>query len=59
MKILDQDDRIEKLVVTNTIPLSSEKKHPKIEILSVAPMLAEIISRIYQGISISEKLMFT
>jgi len=59
MKILDQDERIEKLVVTNTIPLSSKKKHPKIEILSVAPMLAEIINRIYMGISISEKLMFT
>lgn len=57
LKILDEDERIEKLVVTNTIPLTSEKIHSKIEVISVAPMLAEIIYRIYKGISISEKLV--
>jgi ribose-phosphate pyrophosphokinase len=57
LKRLDEDDRIEKLVVTNTIPVPSEKLHPKIEVLSIAPMLADIISRIYSGISISEKLI--
>jgi ribose-phosphate pyrophosphokinase len=57
IKILDTDDRIEKLVVTNTIPLPLEKMHPKIEVLSIGPMLAEIIYRIYKGISISEKLI--
>jgi ribose-phosphate pyrophosphokinase len=56
LEIIDSDDRIEKLVTTNTIPLPHEKKHPKIEVLSVAPMLADIISRIHRGISISEKL---
>ncbi len=57
LKRLDEDERIEKLVVTNTIPVPSEKLHPKIEVLSIAPLLADIISRIYSGISISEKLI--
>lgn len=58
LKILDEDERIEKLVVTNTIPLPVEKAHPKIEVISIAPMLADVINRIYKGISISEKIMF-
>lgn len=57
LELLDRDERIAKLVTTNTIPLPPEKRHPKIEVLSVAPMLAEIISRIHQGKSISEKLV--
>jgi ribose-phosphate pyrophosphokinase len=56
LKLLDKDDRIEKLVVTNTIPIPSEKLHPKIEVISIAPLLADIIYRIHSGISISEKL---
>ncbi len=56
LKRLDEDERIEKLVVTNTIPIPSEKLHPKIEVISIAPLLADIIYRIYTGISISEKL---
>ena len=58
LKILDEDERIEKLIVTNTIPIPSEKLHPKLEVLSIAPMLADIIYRIHKGISISEKLIF-
>ncbi len=58
LRRLDEDERIEKLVVTNTIPIPSEKYHPKLEVLSIAPILAEIIHRIYSGISISEKLIF-
>jgi ribose-phosphate pyrophosphokinase len=55
---LDEDDRIEKLVVTNTIPVSPDKRdHPKIEVISVAPLLADIVNRIYQGRSISQKLI--
>lgn len=57
MQILDQDDRIEKLVTTNTIPLPPHKRHPKIVTLSVAGMLADIISRIHRGVSISEKII--
>ncbi len=57
LKMLDEDDRIEKLIVTNTLPVPPEKRHPKIEVLSIAPLLAEIIHRIHHGISISEKLV--
>jgi ribose-phosphate pyrophosphokinase len=59
LEVLDTDERIEKLVVTNTIPIPSEKLHPKLAVLSVAPMLAEIIYRIHEGISISEKLIMS
>jgi ribose-phosphate pyrophosphokinase len=57
LEILDQDDRIEKLVVTNTIPLPPEKLHPKIEVVSIAPLLAGIIIDIHEGKSISPKLV--
>lgn len=54
---LQADERIEKLVVTNTIPVPPEKRHAKVEVISVAPLLADIIFRIYKGRSISERLI--
>ena len=57
LKQLDEDDRIEKLVVTNTIPVPASKAHPKVVVLSIAPLLAYIIQRIYHGESISEQLV--
>ncbi len=54
---LDEDDRIERLVVTNTVPVPPEKRHPKVVVLSAAPLLADIIYRIYKGQSISEQLV--
>ena len=57
LRRLDEDERIEKLVVTNTIPVPPEKLHPKVEVISIAPLLAEIILNIYRGTSISEKLV--
>ena len=59
LKILDEDERIEKLVVTNTIPIPFEKQHPKLEVVSIAPLLADIVYRIHEGLSISEKLVLT
>jgi ribose-phosphate pyrophosphokinase len=59
IEILDENDRIERLVVTNTIPIPSNKLHPKITVLSVAPLLADIIERIHEGVSISEKLVLS
>lgn len=47
------DSQLEKLVVTNTIPLG-EKKNKKIEVLSVGKLLAEAIKRIHFNTSISE-----
>lgn len=45
---------IKELIVTNTIPLTPEKQHPKIKVLSVAPILAETILRIYNELSVSQ-----
>jgi ribose-phosphate pyrophosphokinase len=59
LDILSNDDRIEKLVTTNTIPIGDEKFHPKVEIVSVAPLLADIIDRIHRGVSISERLVLS
>ncbi len=45
---------LEKLIVTNTIPLSEEGKNSsKIKVLSVASLLAEAIKRIYHDDSVS------
>ncbi|MGE4357629.1 MAG: ribose-phosphate diphosphokinase [Candidatus Omnitrophota bacterium] len=44
---------LEKLFVTNTIPLSPEKKSAKIQVLSIAPLLAEAIKRIHREESVS------
>jgi ribose-phosphate pyrophosphokinase len=53
------EDRIEKLVVTNTIPLPPEKLTSKIEVLSIAPLLADIIQEVYRGESISDRLVLS
>ena len=45
---------ITELAVTNTIPLAPAKKHPKIKVLSIAPILAETILRIYNDWSVSQ-----
>ena len=45
---------ITELVVTNTIPLTPEKKHPKIKVLSIAPILEETMLRIYNDWSVSQ-----
>lgn len=41
------------LVVTDTLPLPPEKRSPKIEVLSVAPLFAEAIRAIHEGSSVS------
>lgn len=47
------DSAIKKLFVTNTIPVENGKRHKKIEVLSIAPLLAEAIKRIHNEESVS------
>ncbi|HID86790.1 MAG TPA: ribose-phosphate pyrophosphokinase [Anaerolineae bacterium] len=42
------------LVVTNTIPVPEEKRLPNMTILSVGPLLGEVIRRIHLGLSVGE-----
>lgn len=44
---------IEKFVCTNTVPLGDEKMIDKIEVVSIASLLAKAISRIHDGKSVS------
>lgn len=45
---------IKELVVTDSIPLPEDKHCSKIKVLSVAPLFAEAIHRIYEGLSVSK-----
>ena len=48
------DSVIKELIVTDTIPLPSDRADGKIKVLSVAPLFAEAIHRIYEGLSVSK-----
>jgi ribose-phosphate pyrophosphokinase len=47
---------IKKLVVSNTIYLPPEKRHPKIEVVSIARELAEVIQLVHEERSITPVL---
>ncbi|WP_053955547.1 ribose-phosphate pyrophosphokinase [Inediibacterium massiliense] len=48
-----KDSVIKELVILDTIPLPEEKKLENIHTLSVAPIFAEAIRRIYENVSVS------
>lgn len=53
---LDKNPYVKQLVVTNTIYVPPEKRHPKLVVKSIAPLLADCIERIWMRRSISPLL---
>lgn len=47
---------IKELLVTDSVPLSPERMHPKMKVCSIAGMLAEVIDRIHRGRSIASHI---
>jgi len=45
---------LSRIVLTNTLPLPPEKQIDKIEILSVAPLIAEALGAVFDDTSVSE-----
>lgn len=43
----------ERVIVTNTLPITPEKQFDKLEILSVAPLIAETIRAVFEDTSVS------
>lgn len=58
LNLIEQDERIEKVVVTNTLPVPEEKRSKKVEVISIAALLAGVIEDIHEGRSISPKMVF-
>jgi len=48
-----QESQLKELIVTNSIPLTEEKRIPKITQLSIAKLLSDAISRVYEEKSVS------
>jgi ribose-phosphate pyrophosphokinase len=48
-----RESALEKVVISDTIPLAPEKQLPRIHVLSVAPLLADAIKRIHANESVS------
>jgi ribose-phosphate pyrophosphokinase len=50
---LNEQTDIAEIVCTNTVPIPKDKWVPKLEVLSIAPAIAEAIRRIHNGESVS------
>ncbi len=53
MERLDACRWLEELVITNSIPVTGDRVHPRLRTLSVAPLLGEAIRRIHNEESVS------
>jgi ribose-phosphate pyrophosphokinase len=45
---------IKEIVTTNTIPIPPHKMLPNMKVLSIAPLLGEVIRRVHEGRSVGE-----
>jgi ribose-phosphate pyrophosphokinase len=51
---LNQHPLVEEIVATDTLPLEPQRRHDKLTVVSIAPLLAEAIRRIHLDESVSE-----
>jgi ribose-phosphate pyrophosphokinase len=49
-----KNSSLSRIVLTNTLPLPAEKQLPMIEVLSVAPLIAEALGAVFDDTSVSE-----
>ena len=49
-----EECNLKELIITNTLPLPPEKRLPGMTVISVAPLLGEVMRRIHLGISVGE-----
>jgi ribose-phosphate pyrophosphokinase len=49
-----KNSSISRVVLTDTLPLPSEKQLPMIEVLSIAPLIAEALSAVFDDTSVSD-----
>jgi len=49
-----KNSQISRTVLTNTLPLPPEKQLPNIEVLSVAPIIADALDAVFEDTSVSE-----
>ena len=49
-----KNSSISRVVITNTLPLPPEKQLDKIEVLSVAPLIAEALGAVFDDTSVSD-----
>ncbi len=49
-----QNSRIDRVILTNTLPIPAEKQIDKIEVISVAPIIADALSAVFDDTSVSE-----
>jgi ribose-phosphate pyrophosphokinase len=45
---------VKEIVTTNTVPIPPEKRLPNMKILSIAPLIAEVIMRTHEGRSVGQ-----
>jgi ribose-phosphate pyrophosphokinase len=49
-----KNSQIERVVLTNTLPLPPEKQIPQVEVLSIAPLIAQALGAVFDDTSVSE-----
>ncbi|MGD9794552.1 MAG: ribose-phosphate diphosphokinase [Acidimicrobiia bacterium] len=49
-----KNSKMSRVVITNTVPLSPDKQIDKIEVLSVAPIIADALDAVFEDTSVSE-----